>query len=324
MGGGGGGGFGGSASTTPPASASVPPVAYDYIATNGATAAFALNEPVGQALDKAKIDSTIAMQKDVSSTTFGGLQANREPSSTSAATPALDTEKQLIAEAKAPQSNISTLNFAGDGSRFENLGALQVNGAIPAQQFYRLRALDGAAEDSSDKSRVVGMAKKQSAGDVLDSFSVTQDGDKITVVDSDGSQYSGFIQPAALSGEVADAPVAAPVTASAPGQTSPARRITGTLTSAGAYNTVTFDSGAAQNFAFKVTGTNLSLKQLVVFSGSFVAMTNGVVTRNGLVTNAVATDPFGPQPVMQNSRIVGRAAVGKKTEVKIEAAPVGP
>jgi len=323
-GGGGAGGFGGStgfgpATTAPAANASAPPIAYDYIATNGATATFALNEPVGQALDKAKVDSTVAMQKDVSSTTFDGLPANREPAGTSAAAPALDAEKQF-AEAKAPQS--TTLNFAGGGSRFENMDALKANGTILAQQFYRLRATDGAAEDMRDKSRALGAVKKLSAGDVLDSFSVTQDGDKITVVDSDGSQYSGFIQPVTVSGALADMPVAA--TATAPGQMTPTRRATGTLTSAGAYNSVTFDSGTDQNYAFKVTGTNLSLKQLVVFSGNFVALTNGVVTRNGLVTNAVATDLSGLQPGLQNSKIEGRAAVGKKTEVKIEAAPMGP
>jgi len=317
---GGGGGAGGISgmepATTPPASASAPLAMYDDTAAKDTTTTYALNGPAPEGATLQKGDSIGGSYKDTVLLT-NSFQATVAGEGALTAAPALDAEKQL-AETKVPQSTTATLNFASAGSRFENRDALKADKELPLQQFYRLRAATDKADVAKEKSRALGAVKKSSAGDVLDSFSVAQEGNQITMVDSDGSQYTGFVQPMALSGAMANSP--------APASTTPApSRRAGGLTSAGAFNMVTFDSSGTQNYTFRVTGTNVSLKQLVVFSGKFVALTNGVVTRGESVTNSIASDQFGPAAALQNLRIEGRAVVGgKKTAVEIEAAPVEP
>jgi hypothetical protein len=169
----------------------------------------------------------------------------------------------------------------------------------------------------------------------LDSFTIEQSGNQITVVDKDGSKYSGFIQLASVNDESISTVRQQPA-AGAPAKvaTAPQRRAFVATDTGAAVAPARLPPSAPQNYFFRVTGTNRSLNQSVVFSGNLAENTNVVVARGGsfgFVTNALNAPQFQqlpsqmmPQLPLLNSRIAGRAAVGGKSEIEINAAPVSP
>ena len=219
-----------------------------------------------------------------------------------AATPSL-----AVAEAASPASTAGAV-------RFSNLDAAGGQSATQAtsQYFYRLRMADEAA------GGVI----------VLDSFSVEQSGDQITVVDADGSKYSGIVQISAVNEEnrspvkqtspVAQSPRLAAAT--------PQRRELVATNSAVSFADAYQQQIASQNFSFRVTGTNRTLNQAVVFSGNLVASTNAIVVGN--TVNTRSFQQVQPQVMQQlpllKLRITGRASVGGKSDMEINAAPVSP
>ena len=91
-------------------------------------------------------------------------------------------------------------------------------------------------------------------------------------------------------------------------------------------------SPAAQNYFFRVAGTNRSLKQNVVFTGHWVSLSNA--TQNaGQTAEGIGGGLGGGKPTLkatqnqalqllfQNSRIVGTAVVGGTNRIKIDALP---
>jgi hypothetical protein len=94
---------------------------------------------------------------------------------------------------------------------------------------------------------------------VLQSFQVVQNGNAISVVDRDGSVYQGSVQAAATEERKGAAPVEVPAGASAP------------LQEAKEVQSVANLQQAVQNYFFRVTGMNRTLKQNVVFSGNMEA-----------------------------------------------------
>ena len=141
---------------------------------------------------------------------------------------------------------------------------------------------------------------------VLTLFQVEQSGDQLRIVDKDGSVYSGRlvnqeVELNRLSETRSRSFVRAPATD---------QSFQGNAAS------------AAQNFSFRVTGTNRSMNQRVVFTGNFTSATNSVLTT---MTNPA---PFGNVQnsagflnSLSNSRISGSAQIGKDKEIRIEAVP---
>ena len=163
---------------------------------------------------------------------------------------------------------------------------------------------------------------------VLDSFSVEQSGYQITVVDADGSKYSGIVQIGAANEERSltvkqTSPVAQSPRLAA---TMPQRRELVATNSAVSFADAYQQQIALQNFAFRVTGTNRTLNQAVVFSGNLVANTNAIVVGNTLGGSAFqqVQPQAGQKLPLSNSRITGRASVGGNSEIQINAAPVSP
>ena len=80
-----------------------------------------------------------------------------------------------------------------------------------------------------------------------------------------------------------------------------------------------------QNNSYRVAGTNRTLNQPVVFTWSFVELTNAPVTapsgKIGGDRNNVAKNPPAPLP---SSSISGRARFGTSAEIEIKAVPVPP
>lgn len=155
---------------------------------------------------------------------------------------------------------------------------------------------------------------------VLVAFQLQQAGRELRITDSDGSVYIGSLQ----------AP--APVMASAPsgGTRRPMTRALNAPDSARQTpSTYGSEPEPSQTYSFRVAGTNLSLKQQVVFTGNLTGLTNAnrfwrlrAGTAGG--TNALQ----GPAPAgletMRYSRISGQAKVGKNRAIEIQAEPTLP
>jgi hypothetical protein len=158
---------------------------------------------------------------------------------------------------------------------------------------------------------------------VLANFQVQQNGSAIRVVDADGSVYDGALQPESQA--VQSAPASVTTTpASTPAESDGQKAVT------------TRDKPQlAQNYFFRVAGTNLTLKQNVVFAGNLLA--NSGATANGQQANN-RNGNFGGgggvggqlqsaltnQLPWSNSRIAGTAVVSDTNSIEINAVPQSP
>jgi hypothetical protein len=131
---------------------------------------------------------------------------------------------------------------------------------------------------------------------LLVSFQVEQNGAELRVKDDDGSVYVGYVQPAQASA-LRDSAKAFPATASA-GKTAN-RKLADAPVLPGE------SQAAAQNYYFRVAGTNRTLKVPVLFTGS--------------ISNPTAT---GSLPIeLSGSHISGRVRVGTQREFEVLASP---
>jgi hypothetical protein len=161
---------------------------------------------------------------------------------------------------------------------------------------------------------------------VLASFQVKQVGQEIQIVDQDGSVYSGYVVPAGASLKSA-----------------PLEKEAQAATSSGASRLYSESSSqsvagmpSSQSLAFRVTGTNSSLNQRVVFSGNltWLGRTNDAFSarmRNaGGVVGGLAGGGGGGAPVSSvtpdssiatASHISGNLIIGDGPELEIQAVP---
>lgn len=127
---------------------------------------------------------------------------------------------------------------------------------------------------------------------VLENFRVQQNGGTIRVVDADGSVYDGSLQPEIAGAQNGPAPAATPVPPIAPAtKVEPAK-----------IQTNGDESQSPTKYFFRVTGTNQTLKQKVVFTGNVLA--GGGATAN--------------------LRIQGTAEIAGTTNILIDAVPLSP
>src|SRR5262249_51173663 len=150
---------------------------------------------------------------------------------------------------------------------------------------------------------------------ILSSFELQQLGREVRIIDSDGSVYSGTFQSAEVFSYL-DSDGSGKATVNRSLQTTEALS---QRKDAFADSKVQVDA----SYAFKVTGTNRTLKQFVVFTGQVLAPTNALslVAPAGTVNgNRVARPESNPLP-LQNSRISGKALIGTNKEVEVNAVP---
>jgi hypothetical protein len=153
---------------------------------------------------------------------------------------------------------------------------------------------------------------------VLNSFRVEQTGNEIRFVDADGSTYAGFLQSQDTPARPVEGQRSATVSSRAIRPTQTTRR---SVTPQNEVSAV-----QAQRYFFRVTGTNRSLNQPVIFTGDLIAATNAMVvsTNAPIVSSAaglpVANPNLEPLPLF-NSRISGKARVGERDELQINAVP---
>ena len=243
------------------------------------------------------------------------------PADQSAALPFNVPEPAAPAAATAAKSGTALPQAAGE--RAEGLYAVNVTNTelgVPGEETAALPESFAAASpvqaEVSNTARFANNAPAREirnqpapAVSVLNRFRMELVGNELRVVDADGSTYSGTVQLAAAP----PAPLA-----------SPAPAAVDRLSSGVAANKST---STAENspgcYTFLVTGTNLTLKQPVVFTGNLVSETNvpGAAMRLlfDISQSAPAQQSF---PLLKNATVNGKAEVGQGTEVEINAAPV--
>jgi hypothetical protein len=153
---------------------------------------------------------------------------------------------------------------------------------------------------------------------VLVAFQVEQSGSRLRIIDNDGSVYTGSLQlPEPLVGQLA---VEAPAV-QVPPLGAAAKRTEALAPATTGISTSSF-------YFFRVTGTNRSLNQEVVFSGNVLPETNAVSLGSsgggvggGVVQPTSAAESRLP---LSNSRISGTAVIGNQRGIQINAVATKP
>jgi len=155
-------------------------------------------------------------------------------------------------------------------------------------------------------------AKLPESTQVLAAFQVEQAGNQLRVIDNDGSTYTGGVELAAgelFSNTATDREEVKLLKTDGNGA---ARNITAKSAS---------NAQAAQNYFFRVAGTNRTLNQQVVFSGNFLEAAQMETNR---WQNVGTSQLQQSAPMLLNSTIFGRAQVGDQKEIQINAVPAAP
>ncbi len=172
-----------------------------------------------------------------------------------------------------------------------------------AARFYRLRAseMDGAGAEAKRLDGVVAAPPASSVDfspPVLSSFVLEQNGDAIRIVDSDGSTYDGKMEALAETDLNADFEVNRAVD-----KDNLAREKIVSLKSV--------TDNQFQNHAFRASGSNVTLRQLVEVRGRLIPETNRATVGGGgglggrAGAPVVATAPVARRNVAQNGRGFG-------------------
>ena len=163
---------------------------------------------------------------------------------------------------------------------------------------------------------------------VLVNFQVQQNGSAIRVVDADGSVYDGSLLPGSAIAQNEPAPAATPAPpVTAPLQVEQAKTIASRD-----------ESQTAQNYFFRVTGTNRTLQQNVVFAGNLLAIANTTTNlqqsfggngglgggRGDVVGQLQSALTRHNQLPWSNSRIAGTAVIAETNHIEINAVPLSP
>jgi hypothetical protein len=144
---------------------------------------------------------------------------------------------------------------------------------------------------------------------VLANFQVQQNGNAIRIVDQDGSVYDGSFAGAQMT-----------PTGTMPTQVEQEKSIAGRVEP-------NIEPQTTQNYFFRVSGTNQTLKQNVVFAGSLLANSNAMKNLqqfNGTVGGSQWQSSITNQLPWSSSRIAGTAVVADTNNIEIKAVPLSP
>ncbi len=172
---------------------------------------------------------------------------------------------------------------------FSNLARAQAV-ASPAQGLFRTAVRPSNA-----------LSDSAAANAILTSFKLEQTGSQLRIIDNDGSVYIGSLLSAPAGGSLGG------VASEAVSQEANRRRgLRSAQTQAAAPGSIQLLSP----MSFRVTGTNITLNQKVVFTGNIAALTNSIAGRS--------------LPTLLNSRISGKAQVNGRQQIEINAVPAKP
>jgi len=155
---------------------------------------------------------------------------------------------------------------------------------------------------------------------VLDRFLLEQTGNQLRIIDADGSSYTGKVESAAaVTGDRDNLPQASRLP-----ELKATDRLASQQTSAGTL----WNYQAGQNYFFRVSGTNRTRQQLVVFEGNLAVPTNLTTSQLPYRAQPATRGQVAPQqvssPMLLNSTITGKVRLGTEQEMRINAQPVPP
>jgi hypothetical protein len=177
-----------------------------------------------------------------------------------------------------------------------------------------LPATENVAKDESDA------AVMPTPRTVLQSFTIIHEGDRLWIVDGDGSTYEGQVMAVArpASGSAAGLMDTAPLAGSAPAV---ADRLAGGE----------FGHLAVLNYHITASGTNRSLGQALRFSGTLVLTEQQVQSGRNIFSNTLARTtgqtvdvPFPKDGGGIAGRLQGVAVLENGEDVRVDAVPAGP
>jgi hypothetical protein len=212
---------------------------------------------------------------------------------------------------RAESLDTSALAASAPSSSTTFFAAASANAPLSEQK----RIVQAFANEAPKEART---APGQASASVLASFRVEQNGPEIRVVDEDGSVYSGN-----LATPSQEAPVTLKAGRAQNEGSSKLKDVQGRRQLSA--NTPAMNQ-VQSGYNFRVSGTNLSLNQRVVFSGQLLlrngiaqqGITNGVTVSSGGAQNSTA----GPEALsLPDYGILGRAVVGSGTEIEVNAQP---
>ena len=247
----------------------------------------------------------------------GPLVVTAEPASRSLDESATTARSYKALAAAAPANRPKAAWAGTDGVAASGAALAAQKSFGVSQRFLQVAAAPGAKAGYADKAKA--------ARPVLVSFQVEQAGRELRLTDEDGSVYKGYLQ-------VADAAQSnRRLRSEAPAAARTANVVNGALDQAAASNS-NLDQLGPQNYAFRVAGTNRTLRKKVVFTGNLIATSNLIVLPpsatnrlfGSLLGNAAAGSAQTGILPLSNARITGKVQVGSGKAVEINALPAQP
>lgn len=196
----------------------------------------------------------------------------------------------------------------------------QTGVAPPARYGLSTRAKTAAVSQSFANRAPIPVMKKlpkdAPTSPVLANFQMEQAGDQLRVIDGDGSIYLGDLN-------LASARYGGGSKGAAAVEQEEKLAVRRSVAAAAAAQP------SAQNYLYRVAGTNRTLNQRVEFTWNFVALTNAPAQSKTQVVGdklkqASAEVPQQFPALLQNSSIQGRAQINVAKEIEINAVPVKP
>ena len=252
----------------------------------------------------------LAFTKDFRRQQLAATPATRTASGNAAAAP--PSSGQFKAEDNRKELKPGDLGIAAT-----NAAELAANVPVASHGFLRAGA-------PGSQNLFKNISPPPQAVPVLENFQVQQNGNAIRVVDADGSVYDGSLLPESAVAQISPAPAATPASpVTAPEQVERAKTIANRD-----------ESQTAQNYFFRVTGTNQTLKQNVVFAGNLLATANATTNlqqsfggNGGLGGGGGQRQPAlttQNQLPWSSLRIAGTAVIADTNHIEINAVPLSP
>jgi hypothetical protein len=282
-------------------------------------------------------------------TALNGITVPAAPSPSTSAVLAFDPRNKEVkggradfgAEKRDGTANLSLVDRSAGRERAAGTNAggvfIATDATQPptlAKQYFRFQRLAELEKPVTAKA-----AMESAPAGVLATFDIEQDGERVRVIDSDGSVYSGRFVTGAEIGWARFAEIGEALNRPVPAATEPSRQAS-TAEGARRYSIVSGSSSPTTNRVFRANGTNRTYGQLVTIEAS---LSGGPEASRGASSAGPTAPPIArpaaetylnspaPPPasapvvasdIREPRRLVGLVRIGASNEAKLIAVPV--
>jgi hypothetical protein len=280
-------------------------------------------------LDQKKSNEPIPASDTLATKDASSLLALTPPASSSMEKFSSSSNAPTVAAARTPTASASKMDsFSAPPSPYVQKKAM-IETPIGAAELAASQRYVQSNQAVTLQSRFKNNVTSQNMTPVLANFELEQDGSSLFVRDEDGSVYKGYFV----------------ATTDTPNESARARTQTRVASPRVQEQQTPLNRNsnqAAQNYFFRVAGTNRSLQQNVVFSGNLIANSdspqapsqnasggfggggggggNSAQSKTGNQIQQILKNQ-GQQSLFSNSRIAGTAVIGNTNQVEINAVP---